>query len=62
MHFCINYLQCFISKEILTNQKLSWTEVSRKQGVNTSEKGSNAQFSNYYNQLEAPFVIYADLN
>ena len=60
MHFCINYLQCFISEEILTNQKLSWTEVSRKQGVNTSEKGSNAQFSNYYNQLEAPFVIYAD--
>lgn len=38
MHFCINYLQCFISEEILTNQKLSWTEVSRKQGVNISEK------------------------
>ena len=57
MHFCI--YKALSAKKYLQIIK-GLTEVSGKQVVNISEKGSNVQLSNYHNQFEAPFVIYAD--
>ena len=60
-YFCVNWLQCFSSKTILTNHKKVYLEISGKQSANILKKYINVWFINYEKQLRVPFVFYAHL-
>ena len=57
----MNCLQCFISKEVLTNHAKVCLEIWVEQGVNMPKRRSKIQFTNYHKKLRTLFVIYADL-
>ena len=56
--FCRCYLQCFSSKNVLTEHKENCLVTNGKQNVKL-RKGS-ISFKNYSKQLQAPFKIYVD--
>lgn len=64
--FWYNLFTTLYQRRNISKSKKVQTEVSGKKGVNVSIyqyqyiKGSNVQFRNYHNQLQDPFVIYAD--
>ena len=57
-YFCRYCLQCFTSKNVLTEHKENCLVIKGKQNVKLG-KGS-ISFKNYSKQLPAPFKIYAD--
>lgn len=60
-HFCMHCLQCFSSKEILTDHKPVCMAVNGEQAIRMPQKGSNIlQFKNHHKQMPVPFVIDAD--
>ena len=56
--FCKNYLQCFSSKNVLTEYKEDCLSINGAQSVEV-EKGT-IEFENYFKQIPAPFKILAD--
>ena len=56
--FCRSCLQCFSSKNVLTEHKEDCLIINGKQSVKL-QKGT-IQFENYFKQIPVPFKIYAD--
>ena len=56
--FCRSCLQCFSSKNVLTEHKEDCLIINGKQSVKL-EKGT-IEFENYFKQIPAPFKILAD--
>ena len=56
--FCRSCLQCFSSKNVLTEHKEDCLIINGKQSVKL-EKGT-IEFENYFKQIPAPFKIYAN--
>lgn len=60
-HFCMYYLQCFSSPDILTRHKSNCMVIKGEQAIRMPEKGNNmVQFQNFHKQMPVPFVISAD--
>ena len=57
-YFCKSCLQCFSSKNILTEHKKVCLSINGAQSVRF-EKGT-IEFKNYFKQIPVPFKIYAD--
>ena len=57
-YFCKSYLQCFSSKNVLTEHKEVCLSINGAQSVRL-EKGT-IEFKNYFKQIPVPFKIYAD--
>ena len=57
-YFCKSCLQCFSSKNVLTEHKEVCLSINGAQFVKL-EKGT-IEFKNYFKQIPAPFKIYAD--
>ena len=57
-YFCKNRLQCFSSEEVLIEHKEDCLIINGKQNI-ILEKGF-ISFKNYFQQIPAPFKIYAD--
>ena len=57
-YFCKSCLQCFSSKNVLTEHKEDCLIINGKQSVKL-EKGT-IEFENYFKQIPVPFKIYAD--
>ena len=57
-YFCKSCLQCFSSKNVLTEHKEVCLSINGAQSVRL-EKIKN-YFKNYFKQIPAPFKIYAD--
>ena len=60
--FCFNCLNGFSRQKFLDNHalKCNQSQAQRTHFPKTGEKDSVIKFTNYKNQLKAPFVIYAD--
>ena len=58
-HFCMYFLQCFTSEDILIRHKENCININGKQATEMPEK--NSKFENFHKQLPIPFVICADL-
>ena len=56
-YFCKSCLQCFSSKNVLTEHKV-YLSINGAQSVRL-EKGT-IEFKNYFKQIPVPFKIYAD--
>ena len=56
--FCKSCLQCFSSKNVLTEHKEDCLIINGKQSVKL-EKGT-IEFENYFKQIPVPFKMYAD--
>ena len=56
--FCKSCLQCFSSKNVLTEHKEDCLIINGKQSVKL-EKGT-IEFENYFKQIPVPFKTYAD--
>ena len=56
--FCKSCLQCFSSKNVLTEHKEDCLIINGKQSVKL-EKGT-IEFENYLKQIPVPFKVYAD--
>ena len=56
-YFCKNCLQCFSSKNVLTEHKKVYLSINDEQSVRL-EKGT-IEFKNYLKQIPVPFKIYA---
>ena len=56
--FCRSCLQCFSSKNVLTEHKEDCLSINGKQSVKL-EKGT-IEFKHYFKQIPVPFKIYAD--
>ena len=57
-YFCKSCLQCFSSKNVLTEHKKVCLSINDAQSVRL-EKGT-IKFKNYCKQIPVPFKIYAD--
>ena len=57
-HFCKSCLQCFNSRNMLTEHKKVCVSINGGQSVRL-EKGA-IEFKNYFKQIPVPFKIYAD--
>ena len=57
-HFCKSCLQCFSSKNVLTEQKEDCLSINGKQYVKL--KKATIEFENHFKQVPVPFTIYAD--
>ena len=57
-YFCKSCLQCFSSKNVLTEHKKVCLSINGAQSVRL-EKGT-IEFKNYFKQIPVPFKIYAD--
>ena len=57
-YFCKSCLQCFVSKNVLTEYKKLCLSINGAQSVRL-EKGT-IEFKNYFKQIPVPFKIYAD--
>ena len=57
-YFCKNCLQCFSSKNVLTEHKEVCLSINGAQSARL-EKGT-IEFKNYFKQIPVPFKIYAD--
>ena len=57
-YFCKSCLQCFSSKNVLTEHKENCLSINVAQSV-TSEKGK-IKFNYYFKKIPVPFKIYAD--
>ena len=57
-YFCKSCLQCFSSKNVLTEHKEDCLIINGKQSVKL-EKGT-IEFENYFKQIPVLFKIYAD--
>ena len=57
-YFCKSYLQCFSSKNVLTEHKEVCLSINGAQSARL-EKGT-IEFKNYFKQIPVPFKIYAD--
>ena len=57
-YFCKSCLQCFSSKNVLTEHKEVCLSINGAQSVRL-EKGTT-KFKNYFKQIPVPFKIYAD--
>ena len=57
-YFCKSCLQCFVSKNVLTEYKKLCLSINGAQSVRL-EKGT-IEFKNYFKQIPLPFKIYAD--
>ena len=58
--FCRSCLQCFSSKNVLTEHKEDCLSINGKQSVKV-EKGT-IEFENYFKQIPVSFKIYADFD
>ena len=56
--FCRSCLQCFSSKNVLTEHKEDCLSINGKQSVKVEE--GTIEFENYFKQIPVPFKIYAD--
>ena len=59
-HFCRFCLQCFSTDEFLLKHLENCIITNGKQAIKMPKKGSSVKFKNFHNQLQVPFVIYAD--
>lgn len=59
-HFCMCYLQCFSTGDILGKHKPNCLSRNGKQAIQMPEEGSTVKFVNYHKQQANTFVIYAD--
>ena len=57
-YFCNSCLQCFSSKNVLTEHKELFLSINGAQSVRL-EKGT-IKFKNYFKQIPVPFKVYAD--
>ena len=57
-YFCKSCLQCFSSKNVLTEQKKICLNINGAQSIRL-EKGT-IKFKNVFNQIRVPFKIYGD--
>ena len=57
-YFCKSYLQCFSSKNVLTQHKEVCLSINGPQSVRF-EKGT-IEFKNYFKQIPIPFKVYVD--
>ena len=57
-YFCKSCLQCFVSKNVLTEYKKLCLSINGAQSVRL-EKGT-IEFKNYLKRIPIPFKIYAD--
>ena len=53
-HFCMNGLQCFRSKKILTNNFEVCLEKNGKQATKISKKVNNIEFTRHHKKMNAP--------
>ena len=56
-YFCKSCLQCFSSKNVLTEHKEDCLSINGKQSVKVEE--GTIEFENYFKQIPVPFKIYA---
>ena len=54
-HFCMHCLQCFSSKQVLTNHKENCISINGEKAIKMPEKGSKVKFTNFHKQLPVPF-------
>ena len=60
-YFCMHCLQCFSSKDILSNHNINCMVINGEQVIRMPEKGKNKlKFQNHHKQMPLPFIIYAD--
>lgn len=59
-HFCMSWLQCFLSERILNNHKQVFLYLSGLQATKMPDKSSEIKFENFHKQLHVPFVMYVD--
>ena len=57
-HICKSCLQCFSSKNVLTEHKENCLSINGAQSVRL-EKGTT-EFKNYFKQIPVSFKVYAD--
>ena len=57
-YFCKSCLQCFTSKNVLTEHKEVCLSINGAQSVRLEKR--TTEFKNYVKQLPVPFKIYAD--
>ena len=57
-YFCKSCLQCFSSKNVLTEHKEDCLIIHGKQSVKFKKR--TIEFENYFKQTPVPFKIYAD--
>ena len=57
-YFCRSCLQCFSSKNVLTEHKEDCLSINGKQSVKVEE--GTIEFENYFKQILVPFKLYAD--
>ena len=57
-YFCKSYLQCFSSKNVLTEHKEVCLSINGAQSVRLEKR--TIEFKNYFKQIPVPFKIYAD--
>ena len=56
--YCLQFLT---TKEILYKHKENCIIINGEQAIKMTNKGEKIMFQNYQRQLQAPFVLYADL-
>ena len=57
-YFCKSYLQCFSSKNVLTEHKEVCLSINGAQSVRLEKR--TIEFNNYFKQILVPFKICAD--
>ena len=57
-YFCKSFLQCFSSKNVLTEHKKVCLSINGAQSVRLEKR--TIEFKNYFKQIPVPFKIYAD--
>ena len=59
-NFCKTYLQCFSSKNVLTEHKEVCLSINGVQSVKSEKEA--IEFKTYFKQISVPFKVYADLS
>ena len=57
-YFCKSCLQCFSSKNVLTEHKEVCLSINGAQSVRLEKR--TIEFKNYFKQIPVPFKFYAD--
>ena len=57
-YFCKSCLQCYSSKNVLTEHKEVCLSIDGAQSVRLKKRAT--EFKNYFKQIPVPFKIYAD--
>ena len=59
-YFCMYCLQCFSREDVLNEHIDNCLSINGKQAIKMPKEGQHVNFRNYFKEIPAPFVIYAD--